>query len=573
MAIRSLRFDPAGRPFGPVRHELSIASAGDILKLKSSHPRAAFVVSRNDLQLFLAFAEAVVDCREKADSKELARLMLDEQKGKKKKKKEQKEPRVPVISAGFTSVGRVKQGVRALLEQARSQGEENIYVIGIRDELFQEIWDLCEPAAPLSRRRGRGKGNMLDPDHLESSLLEETEPLPIPAALSAKYVGESESVRSVLQRIVRAAATDSPVLVLGETGTGKGIAASLIHYNSVRKELPFITVNCSAIPTELFELEFFGCVENLTHKAPARIGHCEQAGAGTLFLDEVADLSLFHQGKLLRVLEEKEFWRIGSRHPRKFRARVIAATNRDLFEMTRSGAFRDDLYYRLRGMMIFTPALRSHREDIPALANRFWESATGGKVPPLSAKVLAELQTYPWSGNVRDLRLFLNAAYSSFGRKPLDVRRIRMLWLSEEHMRSARLSRAAAGKPANPPWVDCLQHLRQVTEIMQAVRETFKPLDGAGPLAAAEAQATRGAALNRLNEIDALCQSHKRFDIEAVQGVAGVLDDVNGALRLLCVYLEKDRPRAAAQKKTVERKIKRALSVVNRGVESLFSRV
>lgn len=562
MATQALRFDPGGRTSDPVRHDLSIASAGDILNLKSSHPRAAFVVSRNDLQLFLAFKEAVVDCGEKPESKELARLML----GKRK---------VPVVATRFAKAGRVKQGVRALLEQARSRGEENLYVIGIRDELFQKLWDLCESAAAVSRRRGRSKGasGLLDPEHLESILLEETEPLAIPAALSAKYVGESESVKIVLQRIVRAAATGTPALVLGETGTGKGIVARQIHENSARKDQPFITVNCSAIPTELFELEFFGCVENLTHKAPARIGYCEQAGAGTLFLDEVADLSLFHQGKLLRVLEEEEFWRIGSRHSKKFGARVIAATNRDLFEMTRSGAFRDDLYYRLRGMMIFTPPLRAHRDDIPALANRFWADTPLGQAPPLSAKVLAELQTYPWNGNVRDLRLFLNAARSAFGRKPLDVRRVRMLWLSEAHMRSARLSKAAAGKPANPPWFDCLQHLRQTTELAHAVRETLKPLDGTGPPAGAEAQAMRAAALDRLNEIDALCRDRRRFGIEAVQGVAAALGDVQGALRLLCVYLEKDGVRAKAQKKTVERKIKRALSAIDRGVESLFSNI
>jgi transcriptional regulator with PAS, ATPase and Fis domain len=399
------------------------------------------------------------------------------------------------------------------------------------------------------------------------------EPREIPAGLSAKYVGDSESVQNVLQLVMRAAGTDAPVLVLGETGTGKGIVAGQIHEHSARKGHPFVPFNCSAIPTELFELEFFGCVENLTHKAPARIGHCEQAGAGTLFLDEVADLSLFHQGKLLRLLEENEFRRIGSGEPKKFRARVIAATNRDLFEMTRTGAFRDDLYYRLRGMMIFTPPLRTHCDDIPMLANAFWASISSGKAPPLSAKVLAELQAYPWNGNVRDLKLFLNAAFSCFGCTPLGIRHIRVLWLSEEHMRSGRLSRAAAGKPTNPPWVDCLQHLRQVTEIMQAVRETLKSLESADPLGAAEAQEMREATLNRLNEIDALCQNQKRFGIEAVQSVAGVLNDVKGALRLLCVYLEKDRPRATAQKKTVERKIKRAQPVIRRGIESLFNKI
>lgn len=563
MATQALRFDPGGRTSDPVRHDLSIGSAADILNLKSNHLRAAFVVSRNDLQLFLAFKEAVVDCGEKPESKELARLML----GKRK---------VPAVATRFAKAGRVKQGVRALLKKAGSRREENIYVIGIRDELFQELWGLCERAAAGGRRRkGRGQdaGDLLSPEYLESSLLEMMEPREIPAALSAKYVGESESVQNVLQLIMRAAGADAPVLVLGETGTGKGIVARQIHDHSARKGHPFVPVNCSAIPTELFELEFFGCVENLTHKAPARIGHCEAAGSGTLFLDEVADLSLFHQGKLLRLLEEREFFRIGSRRPIKFLARVVAATNRDLFEMARTAAFRDDLYYRLRGMMIFTPALRSHCDDIPMLANAFWASISSGKVPPLSAKVLAELQAYPWNGNVRDLKLFLNAAYSCFGRTPLGIRHIRLLWLSEEHMRSGRLSRAATGKPTNPPWVDCLQHLRQVTELMQAVRETLKPLERPDPLGAAEAQTIREAVLNRLNEIDALCQNQKRFDIEAMQSVAGVLNDVNGALRLLCVYLEKDRPRATAQKKTVERKIKRAQPVIRRGIETLFNKI
>ncbi len=572
MTIKALRFKADSPTPEPVRQDLSIGSAADLLKLKGDHPQAAFVVSHSDLKLILEFGEAVIDCGEKSDSKELARLMLGQQKENKKEKKERK---VPAISAGFTTAGRVEQGVRALLKKTSSRKDNNIYVIGIQDQLFQEFLGRCESAGARRRRKKpvKNAGDLLTPEYLESTLLAETEPLPIAEGLSAAYVGDSASVQNVLQQVMRAAGTNAPVLVLGESGTGKGIVARQIHENSARQSRPFVAVNCNAIPTELFELEFFGCVADLTHKAPVRIGHCEAAGSGTLFLDEVADLSLFHQGKLLRLLEEKDFRRIGSPHSTEFSARVIAATNRDLFEMKRSGGFRDDLYYRLRGMMIFTPALRSHREDILMLANCFWESISLGKAPPLSAKVVAELKNYPWSGNVRDLKLFLNTAYSCFGSRPLNIRRIRLLWLSEEYMRSSRLSTSSAGKQTDPPWVDCLQHLRQVTEFMHAVRETLKAIESGQPLEGAEAQTHRESVLNRLNEIDMLSRNQVRFGNDAVRSVVGALNEVKGSLKLMCVYLEKDWPRAAEQKKAVERKIKLAQPVIRRGIEGLFSKI
>lgn len=570
MTINALRFKADSPPPEPVRQDLPIGSAADLLKLKGDQPQV-FVVCRSDLKLILEFGDAVVDCGEKSDTKELARPMLGKQKQTKKDKKEQK---VPVISAGFTSAGRLVQGVRALLRRASSQKDKNIYFIGIQEELFEKLKKNCESFGGRrpTKKSFKIAGDLLTSEYLESSLLAETEPVLIPQGLSAAYIGDSANVQNVLQLVMRAARTDAPVLVLGESGTGKGIVARQIHENSGRRSHPFIPVNCNAIPTELFELEFFGSVADLTHKAPPRIGHCEAAGKGTLFLDEVADLSLFHQGKLLQLLEEGKFYRLGSPTRTLFDARVIAATNRDLFEMKRSGAFRDDLYYRLRGMMISTPALRSHREDIPMLAHHFWEDISSGKAPQLSAQVVSELRSFPWSNNVRELKLFLNAAYSCFGSRPLNIRRVRLLWLMEERMRSSRFSARAAGKMADPPWVDCLGHLRQATELMHAVRESLKVIDGGRSLGAAEAKALHESVLSRLNEIEVISRNQARFGNEAVRRTASALNDVKGALNLLCIYLTKDLPRAAAQKKTVERKIRQAQPVIRRGIETLFDK-
>ena len=240
----------------------------------------------------------------------------------------------------------------------------------------------------------------------------------IKSALSAPYtiesiVGESESVRAFKSLLLRYAHTDAAVLILGATGTGKELAAGAIHTASSRAEGPFVGINCAAIPKELFESEVFGYAPGAFSGArkEGSIGKIEVAHQGTLFLDEVGDLPMSAQAKLLRVLEEKRLFRLGSSQPRDVDFRLVAATNRDLRAMIAAGTFREDLYYRINSMKLRLPALRERREDIPLLVRFFLDHMGAGEVV-CTEEAMNVLMEYPWPGNIRELRNAVGHALS-----------------------------------------------------------------------------------------------------------------------------------------------------------------
>ncbi len=227
--------------------------------------------------------------------------------------------------------------------------------------------------------------------------------------LSADHgmIGESQAMRGVLEFISRVAGRESTVLVWGESGTGKELVARAIHANSGRANKPFVAINCAAITETLLESELFGHEKgSFTGAVSQKKGKLEAADGGTVFLDEVGELAVPLQAKLLRVLQEREFERVGGTRPIKVDIRVIAATNRDLKEASRAGSFRQDLYYRLNVVSVRMPALRERKEDIPLLANffalRFGEKVKR-RVAGISAKARACLLRYEWPGNVREL--------------------------------------------------------------------------------------------------------------------------------------------------------------------------
>jgi transcriptional regulator with GAF, ATPase, and Fis domain len=207
--------------------------------------------------------------------------------------------------------------------------------------------------------------------------------------------------------IGRVATTDAPVLIRGETGTGKEVVARTIHENSPRRDAPFVTVNCAALPEPLLESELFGHLKgSFTGATADRRGRFELASSGTILLDEIGDTSPAFQAKLLRVLQEKEFYPVGGETPRTTNARVLAATHCNIEELTRTGGFRQDLYFRLRVVEIQVPPLRERRGDIPRLARYLAgkAAATVGKQPPvISDGAMARLVGHAWPGNVREL--------------------------------------------------------------------------------------------------------------------------------------------------------------------------
>ena len=222
-----------------------------------------------------------------------------------------------------------------------------------------------------------------------------------------RIIGKSKPMQDLYTLLENLSDTDSTVLISGETGTGKELVAHAIHYNSTRKGKPFVKVNCSALAENLLESELFGHVKGaFTGAVKNRKGRFETAEHGTLFLDEIGDISPLIQLKLLRVIQEREFERVGDSTPIKIDVRVVAATNCDLKEKVRSGQFREDLYYRIKVVDILIPSLRERREDIPLLTDHFldlFNTRFKKQINGLSNEVTAAFMNYPWPGNIREL--------------------------------------------------------------------------------------------------------------------------------------------------------------------------
>jgi len=229
-----------------------------------------------------------------------------------------------------------------------------------------------------------------------------------------QIIGESAALESVLEQVQRVAPTDATVLVQGETGTGKELIAGAIHNLSSRCGRAFVKLNCAAIPLDLLESELFGHEKGaFTGAIAQKIGRFELADKGTLFLDEVGDIPAALQPKLLRVLQEQEFERLGSTHTHHVDVRLLAATNRDLGEMVKRGQFRIDLYYRLNVFPIRLPPLRERREDIPTLVTHCVEKFSrriGKRIEHIPADTLAALSAYEWPGNIRELQNLIERA-------------------------------------------------------------------------------------------------------------------------------------------------------------------
>jgi len=228
---------------------------------------------------------------------------------------------------------------------------------------------------------------------------------------SFQIIGESKPIREVYEVVEKAASTDSTVMIFGESGTGKELIARALHVNSLRANKPFVAVNCAAIPHELLESELFGYEKgSFTGASITRVGRLELANEGTIFLDEIGDMPLTLQVKLLRVLSEREIDRIGGSKSIPIDVRVIAATHRNLEQAVQNGNFREDLFYRLNIIPIFMPPLRERRSDIPLLVNHFLYQVHHNK--NLNGKTIGKetldiLANYSWPGNIRELANFI----------------------------------------------------------------------------------------------------------------------------------------------------------------------
>ncbi len=227
-------------------------------------------------------------------------------------------------------------------------------------------------------------------------------------------IGTSTVMQEIFSVMARVVNSDSTVLITGDSGTGKELVARALHYNGPRKENPFVAINCAAIPSELLESELFGHVKgSFTGAVANKSGKFEQANTGTMFLDEIGSMSMALQGKLLRVLQEKEIERVGGAKPMKVDVRIISATNTDLEKAVKKSLFRDDLYYRLNVIPIHLPSLKDRAEDIPLLAAHFikkYNEKLNKKIKGLAHGVMDYFVAYEWPGNIRELENVIERA-------------------------------------------------------------------------------------------------------------------------------------------------------------------
>jgi len=312
-----------------------------------------------------------------------------------------------IIAIVVTGYGTVKDAVAALKRGARDFVSKPFQI----DELLHSL------ESALEQRRLRSENAYLR------------------AQLDERYrfqqgiIGKSRPMMRLFQLLETVSGTNSTILVTGETGTGKEVVARAIHQHSPRRLHRFVALNCSAIPETLLEAELFGHVRGaFTGAVGNRQGRLEQSHRGTLFLDEVGTMSPALQMKLLRVLQEREFERVGDTHTTKVDVRVIAATNSDLRKMVADGQFREDLFYRLNVIPVTLPPLRDRKEDIPLLVQHFLEkyrqdtSANGGSATTVSQEGMRRLMSYQWPGNVRQLENAIERAVAfSGGRASIDV--------------------------------------------------------------------------------------------------------------------------------------------------------
>ncbi len=381
--------------------------------------------------------------------------------------------KIPVIDGNYASVGRLQQGIRSLLRQATAKGEKKLYIIGAESRIFKTIWQ--ESGSEKEETRNHSDAVMREPSYEQevaasnSSFLKELgQNRKVPDKLREIYLGNSENFELARLWIITAAENLDPVLIQGGTGSGKEIVARQIHQYSKRAGGPFVPINCGAIPEGILESELFGHKKGaFTNAVSDKEGLWAAAEDGTLFLDEIGDLSLANQVKILRALTERFIRPLGSNEQKAVNARIIAASNRELFAMVQSGEFREDLYYRLRSFFIRTPSLRNNKDDIPLMAQILWKRIAPPKSKPLSPEILAELKKHTWPGNVRELKTVLRSLNNYFPERELGAKHLKIVFYCEDG--PAQLNDApVTEKDLIFEKVKCLRHLRRAHEIVHA---------------------------------------------------------------------------------------------------------
>ena len=392
---------------------LKIDYAKDVAEFKNSEHYTVYLFANEHLDVLRQHVEVVYDCGIRDPRHTLAHYLSSNKMGDK----------IPLIETAYNSEKRALYAIKVLFGGNGVEGRDtvNACIIGVVKIIFDKIWYNIdkECAGSLPGHVSELPGKEIDDTSLDSAGLRMLPTLEklygVSPELEKKYRGDSESARLVRVLILAAAKTQSPVLISGNTGTGKNVVAQAIHEHSSRKKFGLTVLNCGAIHTELMEFELFGCEKDyLFLGQPLRLGLWERAGNGSLFFDEIGALSLTYQVKIQRTLENGSFKRVGGTKEIKVHARVLAATNQNLFGMVGDGKFNAGLYYSLRSCFIQTLSLQDNFSDIPVLALFFWQKITGNSKASLPTSVLEELCRYAWPGNVWELKTLLARLFALF---------------------------------------------------------------------------------------------------------------------------------------------------------------
>ena len=413
------------------------------------------VVTNAVIDILLAGDHDMVDHKWKHEDSGLARYLVPTGG--------QPDARIQVIRTDYSTENRFFQGVRHLLAADCRRDHPAPMLVGVPHELFAK---LCDEADSTS----------IEPHAASHGFYARLRETYVPEDVQTRFRGESEEANRARALMMRAAQSDETVLIQGETGTGKEIAAHIIHENSSRATQCFIAVNCGAITSSLFEAELFGHEPIFTGATPGgRIGLWEAAKGGTLFLDEIADIPLDCQPKVLRALQENKIRRVGGTEEYPVDVRIIAASCRNIGNMVATGAFREDLYYRLMCFLIRTPAFDAEPAKVPQLIMQIWSDIVHPKDIKLDPDIVDELAQRRWPGNFRDVGNFLNCLKINATENVTlrDVQELMQYYGPPIEVTAQSVTTDAAAAAHR---IDCLRHLRRAADVLQTVRTLLRPI-------------------------------------------------------------------------------------------------